>query len=87
VHWFRQILGLLIGIVWGILPLEGASALVSFVVTNGVITVLYVTKFLGVDIEELGGTLSELIQEGFMSSFGTFLISWIFVYNALHSFA
>eukprot|EP01116_Phalansterium_solitarium_P011539 TRINITY_DN27265_c0_g1_i1.p2 TRINITY_DN27265_c0_g1~~TRINITY_DN27265_c0_g1_i1.p2 ORF type:complete len:128 (-),score=8.20 TRINITY_DN27265_c0_g1_i1:727-1110(-) len=84
IHWFRQFLGLLIGVVWGIIPLEGAAGLFGFAVVNAAITLLYATKFLRVDVEELGSTTSELLQEGFMSSFGIFLVSWIFFYNAIH---
>jgi len=46
-------------------------------------TFFYYTKFLGVDDEEFGGTW-ELLKEGFMPSFGVFLVSWIISYNVIY---
>lgn len=81
VHWIRQVLAVLMGFIWGAIPLEGAAGLLSFSVLSTLLTVVYVTKFLAVDLEDLGTNVGELIQEGFMSSFGSFLISWIMIYN------
>jgi len=36
-----------------------------------------------VDDEEFGGTW-ELLKEGFMPSFGVFLVSWIISYNVIY---
>jgi hypothetical protein len=46
--------------------------LFRFVLANVILVFLYYTRYLGVDDEEFGRT--ELMQEGFMSSFGLFVV-------------
>eukprot|EP01119_Soliformovum_irregulare_P003556 TRINITY_DN1422_c0_g1_i1.p1 TRINITY_DN1422_c0_g1~~TRINITY_DN1422_c0_g1_i1.p1 ORF type:complete len:118 (+),score=26.40 TRINITY_DN1422_c0_g1_i1:57-410(+) len=82
VHWVRQIVAVILGLVWGIIPLQGIVGVMSFLLLNPTIMFTYYTKYLGVDDEEMGRT--ELIQEGFMSSFGLFLVCWITSYNIIH---
>lgn len=46
-------------------------------------TYLYCINFQGVDEEEYGGVW-ELLKEGFMTSFASFLVVWIIIYNGIH---
>jgi hypothetical protein len=46
-----------------------------------VIVYLYYTRGLHVKDEEPFGGTKALLQEGFMSSFALFLVTWIIVYN------
>jgi len=82
VYWLRQIFGLVLGLVWGIAAMTGLVGIGSFLLLNAVGFLVYCTKFLGVDDEEFGRF--ELLQEGFMGSFGIFLVSWICSYSLLH---
>ena len=81
VHWVRQVLGAVIGLLWGFLGLEGFMAIGTFGILNVLIMFIYYTKYLGVDDEEFGRT--DLVLEGFMSSFAIYLICWISTYNLL----
>ncbi|XP_055687516.1 GEL complex subunit OPTI [Lutzomyia longipalpis] len=83
VYWARQILGILIGIAWGIVPLKGFIALFLFAAINCGIVYLYCINFQGVDEEAYGGVW-ELLKEGFMTSFACFLVTWIIFYTGLH---
>ncbi|CAB3360123.1 Hypothetical predicted protein [Cloeon dipterum] len=83
IYWARQILGILIGIVWGVLPLKGFIALLLFAIVNAGLVYLYFSTFQNVDEEEYGGAW-ELTKEGFMTSFAGFLVTWIIIYSGLH---
>ncbi|KAH9502920.1 hypothetical protein Btru_072387 [Bulinus truncatus] len=84
IYWMRQILGLLLGIIWGIVPLKGFIGLALFLLVNVAIVYIYYNSFQKVDEEEFGGT-SEILKEGLMTSFSSFLVAWIILYSALHS--
>lgn len=84
IYWARQILGILLGIFWGLIPLHGAFGLVLFAGINAGIIYLYFAAFQGVDEEEFGGVW-ELTKEGFMTSFAGFLVTWIIFYSGLHT--
>jgi len=84
VHWIRQFLGVVCGLLWGIIPLSGMAGNLSFLVVNVTALFLYYTKFLNVDDEQLFGGRWELIQEGFFTSYAIFLVVWIFTFNLLH---
>ncbi|XP_026464105.1 uncharacterized protein RAB5IF homolog [Ctenocephalides felis] len=83
IYWSRQVLGILIGIVWGIVPLKGLVALILFAVFNAGLLYIYFTSFQSIDEEEYGGVW-ELTKEGFMTSFAGFLVTWIIFYTGLH---
>jgi len=83
IYWMRQILGIILGLVWGLLPLTGIFGLASFFVCNAGIVYLYFNGFQKVDEEEFGGAW-ELTKEGFMTSLAGFLVTWIIIYSGLH---
>ncbi|XP_036151262.1 respirasome Complex Assembly Factor 1 [Monomorium pharaonis] len=83
IYWARQVIGIIVGIGWGLIPLKGFIALLLFVIVNAGITYLYFSSFQQIDEEEYGG-MWELTKEGFMTSFAGFLVTWIIIYSGLH---
>ena len=53
-----------------------ASFSFRFLLTNCMIIYLYTTSFQNVDDEEYGG-MGEILKEGMMSSFATFMVSLV----------
>jgi len=82
-YWLRQVLGLALGLLFGLIPLKGLLALALFAAASVAAGYFYCTSFQGVDEEDYGG-LWELTKEGFMTSFAGFLVTWIIVYSGLH---
>nr|CAD7587756.1 unnamed protein product [Timema genevievae] len=85
IYWSRQALGIIIGLLWGLIPLKGFVALLLFAVVNAGLIYLYFSNFQSVDEEEFGGPW-ELTKEGFMTSFAGFLVTWIIIYSVLCPF-
>ncbi|KAF7695823.1 uncharacterized protein RAB5IF [Silurus meridionalis] len=83
VYWFRQIIAIILGVIWGIVPLKGFLGIAIFCIVNAGVLYVYFSSFQQVDEEEYGGTW-ELTKEGFMTSFALFLVVWIIFYTALH---
>ncbi|KAG8200697.1 hypothetical protein JTE90_022314 [Oedothorax gibbosus] len=83
VYWARQILGVILGLGWGLIPLKGFIGLALFCLLNALVLYTYTSVFQKVDDEEFGG-IWELIKEGFMTSFASFLVTWIMMYSAIH---
>ena len=83
IYWLRQIVGLVLGLIWGILAVQGAVGLVLFALLNAGILYVYFSAFQAIDEEEFGGAWG-LTKEGFMTSFATFLVIWIILYTGLH---
>ncbi len=83
IYWARQVLGVILGLIWGLFAVKGAVGLVLFAALNAAILYVYFSAFQGVDEEEFGGAW-ELTKEGFMTSFATFLVIWIILYTGLH---
>ena len=84
IYWFRQILAVILGVLWGVVPLEGSQGIASFCIINSGILYMYFSSFQrNIDEEEYGGPW-ELTKEGFMTSFALFLLVWIIFYTGLH---
>ncbi|XP_060792691.1 uncharacterized protein RAB5IF [Neoarius graeffei] len=83
VYWFRQIIAIILGVIWGVVPLKGFLGIAIFCMVNAGVLYVYFSSFQQVDEEEYGGTW-ELTKEGFMTSFALFLVVWIIFYTALH---
>ncbi|CAI8010276.1 Respirasome Complex Assembly Factor 1 [Geodia barretti] len=73
-YWLRQGLCLLLGLVWGIIPLQGYVGMTLFLAVNGGAVYSYCALYQRVEEEEYGG-IWELLKEGFMTSFALFLVS------------
>uniref|UniRef100_A0A1A9WI38 Rab5-interacting protein n=1 Tax=Glossina brevipalpis TaxID=37001 RepID=A0A1A9WI38_9MUSC len=83
IYWSRQIFGILLGIIWGIIPLKGFLGIALFAAISCGVVYLYAINFQNID-EELYGGAWELVKEGFMTSFAGFLVTWIIFYTGLH---
>jgi len=83
VYWSRQLLALVMGLLWGVLPLTGIIAIILYVAATTLALNFYVIGFQKQDIEEYGGFM-EVAKEGFMSALATFLVMWIIVYTSMH---
>ncbi|XP_038637432.1 respirasome Complex Assembly Factor 1-like [Scyliorhinus canicula] len=83
IYWFRQIIAIILGVIWGVVPLKGFLGIAIFCLINAGLLYLYVSSFQQVDEEEYGGT-RELTKKGFITSFALFLVVWIIFYTAFH---
>ncbi|XP_077982095.1 GEL complex subunit OPTI-like [Glandiceps talaboti] len=83
IYWMKQIISIVLGAVWGFIPLTGIIGLGLFGAVNAGATYVYTMSFQRVDEDEYGGVW-EIIKEGFMSSFAMFMVAWIFVYTAIY---
>ncbi|XP_067410551.1 GEL complex subunit OPTI isoform X1 [Emydura macquarii macquarii] len=73
IYWFRQIIAVILGVIWGVVPLKGFVGIAIFCLINAGVLYLYFSSFQQIDEEEYGGTW-ELTKEGFMTSFALFLV-------------
>ncbi|EAT48773.1 AAEL000245-PA [Aedes aegypti] len=83
IYWSRQVIGISIGVVMGIIPMKGFIALALFALISCGIVYFYSTSFQSIDEEAYGG-IWEIIKEGFMTSFACFLVTWIIFYTGMH---
>ncbi|KAL3637179.1 hypothetical protein CASFOL_019478 [Castilleja foliolosa] len=82
-HWIRQALALICGLLWGSIPLVGGIWFLLFVVFSTGIVYGYYALLLKIDEEEFGGHQA-LLQEGLFASVSLFLLAWILVYSLAH---
>ena len=73
VFWFRQAIGLSIGLGAGMLHLTGMYVIIGFVVVMLALSNIYVYKVLNVSDDDFQN--SELTMEGLPNSLGIFLVS------------
>lgn len=101
IYWSRQILGLIIGCVWGLLPLKGFIAILLFGALSAGLIYVWFTAVQGTSyihhclcyfitsilgIDEAEyGGAWELTKEGFLSGAAGFFVTWIIVYTGLHT--
>ncbi|GFP89931.1 uncharacterized protein c20orf24 homolog [Phtheirospermum japonicum] len=74
-HWIRQALALVCGLLWGSIPLVGGIWFLLFVVFSSGIIYGYYALLLKIDEDEFGGH-GALLQEGLFASVSLFL--WAF---------
>ncbi|KAL2898955.1 Uncharacterized protein RDABS01_024039 [Bienertia sinuspersici] len=82
-HWTRQVVALVCGLIWGAIPLVGGIWLILFLALSTAIVYGYYAVILKIDEEEYGGH-GALLQEGLFASMTLFLLSWILVYSLAH---
>lgn len=81
VYWFRQVLALFMGLIWGYLGLTGIVSIALFAIINS-IAAYGVANNTGYDFDPDDNFLS--VKEGFMTTFATFLVTWIVTYTSVH---
>jgi len=84
IYWARQIIGIVLGLIWGILHLKGFLGLALFAALSAGIVYVWFTAVQGIDESEYGGAW-ELTKEGFITSFAGFLVTWIITYSGIHT--
>ncbi|XP_010256903.1 PREDICTED: uncharacterized protein C20orf24 homolog [Nelumbo nucifera] len=82
-HWIRQVVALVCGLLWGAVPFVGAIWIVIFLVLSSGIIYGYYSIVLKIDEEDFGGH-GTLLQEGLFASLTLFLLVWILVYSLVH---
>ncbi|XP_041701100.1 respirasome Complex Assembly Factor 1-like [Coregonus clupeaformis] len=82
IYWIRQIIAVILGVIWGVAPLKVFLEVAIFCVINAGVLYMYFSSFQQVDEDEYGG-MWELTKEGFMTSFALFQVVWIIFDTAL----
>ncbi|KAI8014675.1 hypothetical protein LOK49_LG05G01262 [Camellia lanceoleosa] len=82
-HWIRQVVALVCGLLWGTIPLVGGIWIIVFLVISSGIIYGYYAMILKIDEEDFGGH-GALLQEGLFVSIMLFLLAWILVYSLAH---
>lgn len=72
--WLRFVLSMALGLVWGVLPLLGATGHVSYLLLTSAIVYVYVHRYLGLNDQDFDGPMG-LLGEGFMPSYGIFMVN------------
>lgn len=75
----KQILGLVLGLIAGLLHLTGFPVILGFLVISYGAAYIYSFKFLQVDEETVEAI--DVFKEGFMLSAMVFLLSWTLSYS------
>eukprot|EP01138_Halocafeteria_seosinensis_P003980 gb/GECG01004069.1/.p1 GENE.gb/GECG01004069.1/~~gb/GECG01004069.1/.p1 ORF type:complete len:144 (+),score=10.03 gb/GECG01004069.1/:1-432(+) len=76
IYWARQILAVFLGVIVALSGAVGAPAILSYVVANFLIVMVYIRGYLGIEVgsEETEWSTKELLTSGFMPSFGLYLV-------------
>ncbi|CAH9074894.1 unnamed protein product [Cuscuta europaea] len=82
-HWTRQAMALVCGLIWGGIPLVGGFWFMLFLVLSSGIIYGYYALVLKIDEEDFGGHGS-LLQEGLFASITLFVLVWTLVYSLSH---
>ena len=83
-YWIRQGLSLILGTVWGVVPLTGIFAVLGYLALISAVVYVYTVKVEEVDMEDMGG-VQEVLKDGLMTGFGMFMITWIIMFTLIHS--
>ncbi|CAA2980363.1 uncharacterized protein C20orf24 homolog [Olea europaea var. sylvestris] len=82
-HWIRQALALVCGLLWGTIPLVGGIWFLLFLLFSSGIIYAYYALVLKIEEEDFGGH-GALLQEGLFASTSLFLLAWILAYSLGH---
>ncbi|KAA8549280.1 hypothetical protein F0562_000964 [Nyssa sinensis] len=72
-HWIRQVVALICGLLWGAIPLVGGIWIIVFLAISSGIVYGYYAIILKTDEEDFGGH-GALLQEGLFASITLFLV-------------
>lgn len=81
VYWTRQFIALLMGIIWGCLAMKGFMGILLFAAINSAAAYV-IANSTNYEFEPDDNFLP--VKEGFMTTFATFLVSWIVTYTAVN---
>ncbi|KAL3895218.1 MAG: hypothetical protein SGPRY_013572, partial [Prymnesium sp.] len=84
-YWIKQLVGLICGVCFAMIPLLGANAFIIFFSVNLLLSYVTYAMVFRADLDLLGPQKQfDLLTEGFMPSFGTFMLTWTMAYTLLH---
>ena len=102
VYWTRQVVALLLGLVWGVVGLTGFVGIASFVAVNSAFVYLYASAFklffefianlinhssiIQGKFNKDHDSVSDGIKEGFMSAFSVFMVCFAISHTHTISF-
>jgi len=81
VFWVRQVLAVVCGLVWGLLPLTGYVGNLAYLALSGLGPFVFFAKYQRTVDPEWYWPLT---QEGFLPAYALFLVAWIISYNTVH---
>eukprot|EP01084_Bolivina_argentea_P007601 14269_1 len=81
IYWLRQILSLIIGMLWGIVRLEGIFAVLLYFTVCVFGLHSYKSQY-GVSDEIFD--IFDALKEGFVPALGIFLMGWVCSYSIIH---
>lgn len=81
VYWYRQLLALIMGLIWGVIGITGFVGIISFGILNSLAAYSLAMRS-GYEFEADENFLS--VKEGIMATLATFLVSWTVTYTAVH---
>lgn len=81
VYWYRQVLALIMGLIWGFIGVTGFLGIIAFGILNSLAAYSMAIRS-GYEFEADENFLS--VKEGIMATFATFLVSWIVTYTSFH---
>ncbi|KAH8520354.1 hypothetical protein H0E87_001708 [Populus deltoides] len=76
-HWIRQVVALVCGLLWGAIPLVGGIWIALFLLISSGIIYVYYGMILKIDEDDFGGH-GTLLQEGLFASITLFLVLLLF---------
>merc|ERR1711977_123286 len=82
-YWIKQVVGIVCGVVFGLIPVTGLLGAAFFAATTLLITYWFYHSHLQLDEDDYGGH-NALLGEGFMPGFFLFQLFWILTYSLLH---
>mmetsp|Transcript_472 Transcript_472/g.1442 ORF Transcript_472/g.1442 Transcript_472/m.1442 type:complete len:91 (+) Transcript_472:213-485(+) len=86
VHWLRQVIGLSLGIAWGLLGIRGYTGFILYVLLSISTVPAICSNRLSLEGKRLGEVMSfEMAKEGFLPAFALFMVTWIMTYTAVHA--
>ncbi len=79
--WLRYLVAIIIGVTWAVLDMRGQAGVVGYLVASSALMFCYYSVYLKVDVQDYGQF--DLISEGFMPSFGLFVLVWSILHNII----
>ena len=82
IHWMRQVIAVVCGLVCGLLPVTGVLAFGAFLFLNTYIPYYYYTSYANVNVDDFGA--QKLLMEGYQPSSALFMLIWILTYSSTY---
>ncbi len=79
---FKQIIGLIIGVMFGFLGFQGIGVIVSYLIISSLITLYYSRNYIEIDEDEIENY--QIYSSGAMPGFVIYLFSWILSFTFFH---